>query len=79
MCCCLELYFLPERWEGGAVIACVFGRSLKRVNGKRTTREMRGIVTLSLFLCVFSWELQDSVLNGGGGGCRGKQVFFGHV
>ncbi len=77
MCCCLELNFWPERWEGGAVIACVFDRSLTRVKGKRTTRDMRGIVTLSLFFFVFSWELQDSVLNGGG--WRGKQVFFGHV
>ena len=47
-CCCVFLFFL-ETWEGSAVIACVFGRSLERVEGRRTAREMSGIVTLSLF------------------------------
>ena len=53
MCCWFDSFVLQERWEGGAVIACVFGRSWERVEGRRTEREMSGIVTLSLvFLCL---------------------------
>jgi len=42
-----------ERWEGGAVIGCVYGRRLERVQGRRTTREISGIVTHShLFFVI---------------------------
>jgi hypothetical protein len=66
---------LQERWEGGAVIACVFGRSLERVEGRRTAREMSGIVTLTLFF-VFGWELPDSFVNGGSGGGERSKCFL---
>ena len=53
LCCCVDILFWLERWEGVVVIAYVFGRSLVRCEGRRMGRERRVKVTLSIFLLCF--------------------------
>ena len=59
LCCCVDIIFWLERWEGVVVIAYVFGRSLVRCEGRRMGRERGGLKLLSpYFYYVFVRKYQ---------------------